>query len=133
EGNATFAPGLVGQAFNFDGDNDGVSFGNPASLQLQNFTIEAWVKRSNTNKASLDIFEDGTIFGYGYGGYAFAVLDDGRLTLGKVGTVKVDSTIAIKDTNWHHVAVTKASGSVTFYVRSEERRAGKEGTSRYLT
>src|SRR5205814_3199857 len=28
----------------------------------------------------------------------------------------VDSTRALKDTNWHHVAVAKSAGSVTFYV-----------------
>src|SRR5207249_698069 len=105
-----------GQAFSFDGYNDGVSFGNPASLQLQNFTIEAWVKRSNTTKASLDIFQDGAIFGYGYGGYHFALLDDGRATMGKVGISGVNSSRAIRDTNWHHLAVTKSSGSVIFYI-----------------
>src|SRR6266542_1224121 len=116
EGNAAFSPGLVGQAFSFDGDHDGVLIGNPASLQLQNFTIEAWIKRANTNQASLDVFTDGTIFGYGTGGYVFAVLDDGRLVLGKVGFSAIDSTATIRDRNWHHVAVTKAAGTVKFYV-----------------
>ena len=115
-GNATFGAGLVGQAFSFDGANDGVSFGNPASLQLQNFTIEAWIKRSDTNKASLDIFGDGTIFSYGYSGYNFAVLDDGRIVLGKVGISGVSSTKAVRDMNWHHVAVTKVGTSVVFYI-----------------
>src|SRR6266699_6846036 len=85
-GNTSFAPGIVGQAFSFDGDNDSVMIGNPATLQLQNFTIEAWIKRASTNQASLDVvFTVGHIFGYGYGGYVFALLDDGRLTLGQVG------------------------------------------------
>jgi len=117
-GNASFAPGLVGQAFSFDGDNDSVMIGNPATLQLQNFTIEAWIKRASTNHVSLDsIFLAGTIFGYGYGGYTFDLSDDGRLTLGQVGLSAISSTLAIRDTNWHHVSVTKAAGSVTFYPR----------------
>src|SRR5207248_6057389 len=81
----SFAPGFVGQAFSFDGDRDSVLVGNPSSLQLQTFTIEAWVKRTSTNQASLDNLQDGTILGYGSGGYSFAVLDDGRLVLSKVG------------------------------------------------
>ena len=115
-GNTSFAPGIVGQAFSFDGYNDSVMIGNPAALQLQDFTIEAWIKRASPNQASLDIFTVGHIFGYGYGGYIFALLDDGRLTLGQVGISGVNSTLSITDTNWHHVAVSKASGTVAFYL-----------------
>src|SRR6185369_13867693 len=115
-GNASFAPGIVGQAFSFDGDNDSVMIGNPSALQLQNFTIEAWIKRANPNQASLDVLTVGHIFGYGYGGYIFALLDDGRLTLGQVGISGVNSVNSIHDTNWHHVAVSKVAGTVTFYV-----------------
>src|SRR5207248_9700950 len=64
-GNATFAPGLVGQAFRVDGDGDSVLVGNPSSLQLQTLTIEAWVKRSNATKATSDVSGVGVIFGYG--------------------------------------------------------------------
>src|ERR1035438_4635261 len=46
-GNTTYGPGRVGQAFVLDGSGDGVSVGNPPNLQLQNFTIEAWVKRAS--------------------------------------------------------------------------------------
>src|SRR5439155_10143234 len=81
-GDASFAPGVVGQAFSFDGYNDSVMIGNPAALQLQNFSIEAWIKRASNNQASLDTFGGGHIFGYGYGGYIFVLLDDGRLALG---------------------------------------------------
>jgi hypothetical protein len=64
----------------------------------------------------LDVLTVGHIFGYGYGGYIFALLDDGRLTLGQVGISGVNSVNSIRDTNWHHVAVSKAAGAVTFYV-----------------
>jgi len=115
-GNATFAPGKVSQAFSFDGYEDSVMIGNPAGLQLQDFTIEAWIKRASTEQASLDNLTVGHIFGYGYGGYIFALLDDGRLTFGQVGLSGINSTLSIRDTNWHHVAVSKAAGTVAFYV-----------------
>jgi len=115
-GNTTFAPGVRSQAFSFDGDNDSVMIGNPATLQLQNFTIEAWIKRASTNQASLDVFTVGHIFGYGYGGYVFGLLDDGRLSMGQVGLSGVNSTLSVRDTNWHHVAVSKTAGAVAFYV-----------------
>src|SRR4051794_27513996 len=47
-GTVTYGPGLVGQALVLDGTHrDRVDLGNPTDLQLQNFTIEAWIKRSS--------------------------------------------------------------------------------------
>ena len=52
QGNVTFAAGEVGQGFNLGGvSGDRVLVGNPANLQLQNFTIEAWIKRSSYRRA----------------------------------------------------------------------------------
>jgi len=85
-GNTTFGPGRVGQAFVFDGSGDGVSVGNPASLQLQNFSIEAWIKRGSTALVSHDPYHSGIFFSFGWGGYGFAVYDDGRLFLTQNGS-----------------------------------------------
>ena len=76
-GNATYGAGRVGQAFVFDGHGDGVSVGSPANLQLQNFTIEAWVKRSSATRGSQDAVGSGSIFYGSLGGYGFGVWDDG--------------------------------------------------------
>src|SRR5439155_24504209 len=70
----------------------------------------------NPTKASLDVYGGGAIFGYGWGGYAMSLLDDGRLALTKNGVNYVASTPSVTGTNWHHVAVTKASSSVVFYI-----------------
>jgi len=114
-GNTAYAAGQVGQAFSFDGNSDAVRVGNPANLQLQNFTIEAWIKRASATQASLDP-SGGEIFGYGAGGYIFGVLDDGHLILSAVQVSQVSSSVQITDTSFHHVAVTKTGGSVVFYV-----------------
>jgi hypothetical protein len=53
-GNTTYGAGRVGQGFVFDGSGDAVSIGNPASLQLQDFSIETWIKRASTTVASSD-------------------------------------------------------------------------------
>ena len=114
-GNTAYAAGRVGRAFSFDGDGDAVRISNLASLQLQDFTIEAWIKRGSTTQASLDA-DGGVILGYGGGGYNLAFSDDGHPFLGKVGVSFVSSTSQITDTNFHHVTVTKAGGTVVFYV-----------------
>ena len=46
-GNATYGAGRVGQGFVFDGYADLATVGNPTSLQLQDFTIEVWMKRTS--------------------------------------------------------------------------------------
>ncbi len=114
-GNASYAAGRVGQAFVFDGSGDGVALGNPASLQLQDFTIEAWIKRASPTVASFD-FNGGEIFGYGGGGYALGIMDNGTPYLTRVAVDNVMPSTAITDTNLHHLAVTKLGTSVVFYV-----------------
>ncbi len=103
----------------FDGNRDGVHVGTNSSLQLQDFTIEAWIKRTSPTTASFNGNGNGTIFacGPGGGGYNFFVQQsDNRLTLGKSQINQVSSTARITDTNWHHVAVTKRGTAVLFYV-----------------
>ncbi len=114
-GNAAFGAGEVGQAFSFDGSGDGVLVGNPTNLQLQTFTIEAWVKRGSVTLASMDN-GGGVVFGYGHSGYALGLLNDGRAFLTEVEDTSVSSTRQITDTNWHHLAVTRVSSNVVFYV-----------------
>ncbi|MGI8966457.1 MAG: LamG-like jellyroll fold domain-containing protein, partial [Limisphaerales bacterium] len=116
-GNTVYGSGRVGQAFVFDGSGDGVQLGNPANLQLQNFTIETWIKRANTTLSSLDSFyQNGIFLGYGYGGYAFGMFNNGNLLLTRVGIDNVILGRGITDTNWHHVAVTKSGSTVFFFI-----------------
>jgi hypothetical protein len=116
-GNTAYGAGRVGQAFVFDGSGDGVAVGNPTNLQLQNFTIEAWIRRANGSLASFGGEGAGHILGGSYGGYVFGLWDDGQLTLGKIGVSGVQSSQAITDTNsFHHVVVTKNGSTVVFYV-----------------
>jgi hypothetical protein len=112
---ATFATGMVGQAFSLAGNQQAVLIGNPTNLQLQSFTIDAWIKRSAASVgANLDY---GQIFTYGLNGIAFGLRDEGRLFLSKVGVSGVFSDpLRVTDTNFHHVAVTKSGSTVVFYV-----------------
>jgi len=52
----TFAPGMVGQAFSFDGVDDYVDLGN--WFNLQTFTIDLWVKAGASQVAHADIIDN---------------------------------------------------------------------------
>src|SRR5438105_4255639 len=114
--NAAYAAGEVGQAFSLDGVSDGVVIGNPVNLQLQNFTIEAWIKRASLTKSTFGPYHDAAIFAYSTGGYGLTIADSGRLSLTKVWNSNVGSALTVTDTNWHHVAATKSGSTVIFYV-----------------
>ena len=120
EGNVTFVAGRVGQAFRLGGAGDRVLVGTAPSLQLQDFTIDAWVKRSSATVVTNNpdaINPGGAFFAYGNQGYGFAIdQPTSRLLLTQIGVSGVFSTQTITDTNFHHVAVTKQGGTVTFYV-----------------
>jgi len=117
-GNAGVTPGVVGQAFVFDGNADGVFVGNSTSLQLQDFTIEAWVRRQDPTKISRDVGETtAEVFAYGHGGYGLGLWDDGRLFLSRIGISHTTTvTLRVTDSIYHHIAVSKAGSTVTFYV-----------------
>ena len=122
-GNATYANGRVGPAFTFDGTGDAVQLGNPPFLQLQNFSIETWIKRAST--AAVSGSGDAVLFGYGQGGYAVGMFaNGGSLFLTKLGIAAVSITNSITDTNWHHVAVTKQGTNVVFYIDGSGITAG---------
>jgi len=121
-GNAAYTPGLVGSSFVFDGDRDGVLVGNAPNLQLQDFSIECWIKRTSSTNASFNGNGNGTVFALGTGalagpaGYNFYIKANAQLAFGKSQAGEVTSAATLTDINWHHVAVTKVGATVVFYV-----------------
>ena len=119
---ATFAPGLVGQAFSFDGVNDYVS--SPPNPVTGDFTIEFWEKSSSNAlykvalgfAASASPGTNNLIFDFNDpdwpGGTGLWVYWNGggeyRITTGSIGSF----------TNglWHHIALTRSGVNMTLYV-----------------
>ncbi|HEV2437589.1 MAG TPA: LamG-like jellyroll fold domain-containing protein, partial [Verrucomicrobiae bacterium] len=115
-GNATYGSGEVGDGFVFDGNGSGVSIANATNLQLQDLTIEAWIRRSSSSVVSYGSGGNGVIFGYGTGGYLFFMNSVGSLIFGQLGNPAYVTGPAITDTSWHHVAVTKVGSVIVFYL-----------------
>ena len=132
-GNASFASGKVAFAFSFDGNGSGFSVSNSAALQLQNFTIEAWVRRADSSITTLDSDGNGLFFGYGFGGYGFGMNASGHLLLTRVNVDGVNSNLSFTNTVFHHVAVTKSGTNVVFYVDGAGDQVGPYSTSYTFT
>ena len=116
---AVFVPGKVSQAFHFNAIDSAVTVGYAPNLQLQDFTIEAWIQRASADILTLDpaaAYANGEIFGFGRGGYVFGLNTNSSIFLSKSEIDEVAASPAVMDTNWHHVAVTKSGSTVTFYV-----------------
>jgi hypothetical protein len=109
-GNVGYGPGKVGYAFSLDGSGDAIRLGRPANLQLQDFTIEAWVKRASA------LTGEGAILCYGQGGYGMGMDGTGRLYITRTGIDGLYCTATVADASWHHVALTKAGATVIFYI-----------------
>ncbi|HEY3761924.1 MAG TPA: LamG-like jellyroll fold domain-containing protein [Verrucomicrobiae bacterium] len=116
-GNVTYGPGKVGRGFTFDGKGSGMQVtAISPGLQLQNFTIESWIQRASTSTVSYGTGGNGVIMSYAPGGYCFFVNSIGQLVLSQLGDYNWAGGQYINDTNWHHVAVTVANGTVIFYL-----------------
>ncbi len=114
----TFAPGMVGQAFNFDGVNGYISVPDSPDLNPPSaLTIEAWIKTSGTPSYSRIVgkFDDASNTGYGLG-----LHNDGtmRSDIGIGGgsyTVASNPKVVI-DGQWHHVASVFNGSQGVLYV-----------------
>ena len=107
--------GKSGGAMSFSGENSAVLVKNSASLQIQDFTIMAWVKRGSMKKVS-NTQNQAVIFGYGEAGYSLGLNNDGRFWVDKIGSTGVFSSCKVEDDSYHHLAVTKKGGRIVFYL-----------------
>ena len=117
-GSVTYTTGESGNAFQINAAGSGIVISNGPNLQnlqLQSFTVEAWVRRSSLSSVSSPSGAAGIIFGYGHYGYAFALGNDGSPLLTEVDSEDVTGGTPVTDLNYHHVAVTKSGSTVIFY------------------
>ena len=122
---ATFAAGIVGQAFSFDGVNDSVSVPKAANMNLASGSIATWIL-STVNTETVDVFlsfADGSV--NGSNALSMAILDTGQIRVLKafngaftyVGTTV--ETFALNQ--WHHTTFTIDSSGNKLYVNGVQQ------------
>ncbi|MGC4016596.1 MAG: Calx-beta domain-containing protein [Luteolibacter sp.] len=136
-GSPTSTTGIVGNALNFDGVDDGIVVGTSAALSgTGDFTVAAWVKIAPgspqgtiiqqrdpggfNGEYGLNVGANGTVQFYLYnGGYQFDITTPTTYGL-------------VNDNQWHYVAATRSGTTGTVYVDGNPLVTGS-GTAKSLT
>ena len=107
----TPALGKLGQALSFDGVDDYVDHGNPASLQFSSGTFSAafWIKPNLLGSYQ-------AIIGHGVGSYKVMLWSDNAISLARAGTAATSGPV-LSTNQWQHVVVVNNIGTdAKFYV-----------------
>ena len=102
----TFAPGMVGEAFSFDGDEDYFVVGDDPDLNpgLGDFSVDFWLKTESSDIRRF-IMQKGR----------FGVDDRWRIAITQDGIIG-GGTTPVNDGQWHHVAVVREGTTNKVYV-----------------
>lgn len=125
QGGATFAPGLVGQAFSFNGINQYVLIAdNPALTPKDAITIEAWFTAAPTGQMQKLVSKFNAIEGCSDDSYDVGIDPTGQLSF-QLETVSGDCTsdnnmratppTSVFDGAFHHIAATYDGSMMRLY------------------
>ena len=126
-GGATYAPGMVGQAFSFDGSGDsGVTVPSSPSLNMtEAVTIDAWVYPTSFPNAFPTVVRrhrcEGGACALGFAQYLLAVTDQGQAhcNINASGSGDpIGGTVPLNE--WTHLACTYDRVNVRVYVNGAE-------------
>jgi hypothetical protein len=114
---ATWASGQINDALDFDGDGDYVNAQNDSSLNVDAFTISAWVYREQKSGESQHII-DKCQGGNSDGGYVLRAGDNGRITVylsngdGSKLSPTFTASNSIPEKTWVHIVATSNGGVI---------------------
>ncbi|HKQ39339.1 MAG TPA: LamG domain-containing protein, partial [Verrucomicrobiae bacterium] len=116
-GGPTWVTGQVGNALRFDGVDEYVNIAaNPIFGITGDITLAAWIKREAPQGYDPIVAktDGGNFFDYDF----YFSGGDNRLRFwSDAGNpTPVFSTREVADTNWHHVAVTRAGSTISFFI-----------------
>lgn len=123
ENGTSFAAGISGQAFSFDGIDDGIAIPYNPNLSPANITVGAWVKAIQTGDNQLVVdHSHGQIGGSDGTGWVLQIRPDGKIGFAYgngdpswTGSFATSGAI-VTDNVWHYVAGTLDGTTVKVYV-----------------
>ncbi len=116
-----FAVGKVGQAFSFDGVDDGVEIAYNPGLDLSKFTIDAWIKNTMSGEYQNIMMKNDFSRGDPWNDRNFGLFinQSGKLDTqfsSTAGCAGLESPQVVADDTWRHVAVTYDQVEIILYV-----------------
>jgi len=119
---ATFVQGVSGQALSFDGVDDMVVVPHSSSLSLENYTMEAWIKRNQNNESGITEYilvkryEPSWMDNYG-----LSISSNGTVGAGSYSPdiwtwFGVESKKNISAGNWYHIVATYDRTTLKIYI-----------------
>ena len=120
---ATYNSGNGGY-FDFDGTNDSISFtySDDFAFGTGDFTIEAWVRFDNTGDGgTIAETRENAVGNPAREGLGFGMRSN-RITIwsGVTNSFIIDKTLSLSLDAWHHVIVSRSSGTLKSYVNKVE-------------
>lgn len=141
-GGVTFADGMVGQAFNFNGINGFVRIPNSASLQPQQLSADAWVFPRTVGDFHdvlgpvVFVKDRGSVPGASISYGLFGPGTTGKFTAGVVFTDGTGATIISTNTfsfnQWYHIAMTWNGATLQLYVNGNLEGSSDTGSPRTI-
>lgn len=127
-GNASISSAVskFGQAGYFDGTGDYLSVTGP-SFGTGDFCVECWVYPT-VNNNTLILFDTRTADNDSTG-FAFYLRSTGKLAYIYGNGVVVEGTTTYSANTWHHVAVTRISGTVKLYLNGVQEASFAQANS----
>jgi hypothetical protein len=127
QGGATFAPGEVGQAFEFNGTTSDVTFGNSVgNFGTGDFTVDFWMQSSSTRDEELigkrPVCDNASFWSMRLGhsetasGIIFAELDQDS---SGTNYNPLFGTRMVNDGEFHHVALVRSGTTASLYIDGE--------------
>ena len=131
----TTAIGVIGQALNFDGDDDYIDIGESAVLEPASVvSISTWFKRDGVQDTWVPLFQYGDVDTDPYGAYAFqfnnTADDDITFKISTSGaSTEMTANTTINDGEWYHIAGTYDGSDMRVYINGAETNStGKSGS-----
>ena len=120
---ATYNSGNGGY-FDFDGSNDSISFtlSNDFAFGTGDFTIEAWVRFAAVGDGgTISETRENAVGNPARQGLGFGMRSN-RITIwsGVTNTFIIDKTLSLPINAWHHVIVSRSSGTLKSYINTVE-------------
>ena len=120
---ATYNSGNGGY-FDFDGTNDSISFTNTSDFAFGtgDFTIEAWVRFAAVGDGgTIAETRENAVGNPAREGLGFSMRSN-RITIwsGVSNTFIIDKTLSLSLNTWHHVIVSRSSGTLKSYINGVE-------------